>query len=226
MKKVKKVVLLILFIITVSVGASLSFKVGIGVGAWDAITQTFSFMSGIKVGTLGMILNISCVLGQAILLKKDFKLIQLLQIPVSILLGVFINFILYNILAGFTISSYIVKVILLFVSYAISAFGVAAVMSINMVTLALEGFCMAISSKTGYEFSKLRQLVDIISIIAVIICTLLFKTQLTLREGTIIGMIVFGPLIGFFMKKLKPILIKYEIIESELIVEYEVKLEA
>ena len=45
-----------------------------------------------------MILNIACVFGQMIILRKEFKLIQILQIPFCILLGIVINYVLYDIL--------------------------------------------------------------------------------------------------------------------------------
>lgn len=212
MRELKRMILLLLFITIVGIGGCLSLKAAVGVGAWDAMIQTFSFMSGIKVGTLGIMLNLVCVIGQAIILRKNFRLNQLLQIPISIFLGVVVNFIFYEVLYVFTIDSYLLNIILLILSYIISSFGIAVIIVLDIVIFPVEGLCMAISSKTGYEFSKTRQLLDIISIIVVIVFTFIFSVKLTLREGTIIGMLIFGPLMGLFIKNIKSVFIKYRII--------------
>jgi uncharacterized membrane protein YczE len=50
------------------------------------------------------------------------------------------------------------------------------------------------------EFSKIRQAVDVISIILCFILSFALKLPLAVREGTVIGMIMFAPLMGQFMK--------------------------
>ena len=49
--------------------------------------------------------------------------------------------------------------------------------------------------------------------IKVIVFTLIFSVKLTLREGTIIGMLIFGSLMGLFIKNIKSVFIKYRIIQ-------------
>ncbi len=68
MNLVKRSTLVIFMIILVSFGASLTLKAAVGVGAWDAISQSMSLLTGIKVGTFAMFLNGSCVVGQLIIL--------------------------------------------------------------------------------------------------------------------------------------------------------------
>lgn len=213
MKIVKRSIVLIFFVTMVSVGCALTLKASIGVGAWDALAQTGSEMFSIPVGTVGMIFNFMCIFIQIIVLRKDFKIIQLLQIPVSILLGSMINFILYDVFGDFVISNYIMQIILLIVGCITSAFAVAAVMVLDVVTFALEGACMAVSNVTHKKFHVLRQLVDVICIIVILIVAFSLDLPLAVREGTIIGMLLFGPLMGIFMKILKPIFKKIKLVE-------------
>ena len=204
MNLVKRSALVIFMIILVSFGASLTLKAAVGVGAWDAISQSMSLLTGIKVGTFAMFLNGSCVIGQLIVLHKNFNISRILQIGVAILLGVFVNFFYYNLLSSINLDSYIVRLITFILAMIILSFAVAAVMVINVVTFPLEALCMVVSDKTGLNFAKLRQGVDVFAIVYSLAITFFFAQALVVREGTIIGMLLFGPLLGFFMHHLEP----------------------
>jgi uncharacterized protein len=212
-KQLKRIILLTLLIILLGLGASVTLKVAIGVGAWDALAQSISHITGIKVGTIGMILNTSCVLGEWILLRKAFNFRHLLQIPVSILLGTVVNLFLYNVLSSVAIDSYAMKLILLIIAFALVAGAVGGLMVLNLVTMPLEGLCMAVSNKIKWKFPVVRQSVDILSILLVLILTFALSLTPTVREGTIIGMLIFAPLMGFFMNKIRPIFEKLELID-------------
>lgn len=226
MKHLKRILLLSFLVIIVGIGASLTLKVAIGVGAWDALAQSLSFLSGVKVGTIGMILNTSCVLGQWILLRKNFKIRYLLQVPVVILIGVVINFIFYDVLGSITIDSYFMKLTLLLAALIILAFALACVMVLDVVTFPLEAFCMALAKKTKWKFPVVRQFADILSILMAALLTFSLALPLTLREGTIIGMLIFAPLMGYFMKKVQPIMKKYDLIDDEEVEKIEVDKES
>lgn len=96
---------------------------------------------------------------------------------------------------------------------------VSAVMVLDVVTFALEGFCMAIAQVTKIKFSKIRQGMDILSVLIVLTLTFGFSLPLSLREGTILGMLLFAPLMGFFMGKLQPIFKRLDLLEEEPIAE-------
>ena len=102
----RKIVVLVIGVMIVGCSSALTLKAAIGVGAWDALAQTGSSVTSIEVGTVGMCFNFLCILIQIIVLRKKFKIIQFLQIPVSILLGVIINFMLYQIYDNFTVTEY------------------------------------------------------------------------------------------------------------------------
>lgn len=213
MKLFKRILVLVLGVIIVACSCALTLKAAIGVGAWDALAQTGSEVTGIEVGTIGMICNFLCILVQILVLKKKFRPIQLLQIPVSILLGVIINFMLYEVYSGFTIDAYWMKIVVLIIAYIVSAFAVGMVMVLDIVTFALEGACMAVSKVTGKKFHVLRQGVDVASIIIVLIVAFVGDVPLAVREGTVIGMFLFGPIMGIFMKLQKPFFKKLGLID-------------
>ena len=112
MKELKKYIALVIFVSLNGAAGALALKAAIGVSAWDAFSQTVANIINIKVGTMGIILNCSCILGQIIILKKDFRPIQLLQAAVSIILGVVVNFMLYDVYT-FNVSAYWQSIVLL-----------------------------------------------------------------------------------------------------------------
>lgn len=213
MKKfIKQIITLAAFVAVIGFGASLTMKAALGIGAYDALSMSLSKAFFIKVGTIGMCTNITCIIMQLIILKKKFKLMQFLQVGVSVLVGIAINFSFYNVLGGIAVSNYILKLILLVTGYVICAIAVAVVMTINLVSMPLEGFCLVLADKFKLNFGRVRQAADIIFIAIVIIITLIFKTEITLREGTIIGMLIYGPMLHKFMNIIKPILVKFDVV--------------
>lgn len=199
--------MIVLGFIIVGIGFAFTLKANVGVGAWDALSASLYSLSGIEVGTVGMILNIGCVFGQMIILKKDFKLIQLLQIPLSVLLGLVINYVLYEILV-FPFDSFIGGIVMYIVSTEICVIGVALIMVLDEVTFALEGFCDALTKVIPFQFPVVRQFADIVSFGIIVILTLVTQIPWSIGIGTIIGMVIFGPSLGVFMKLFQKALVK------------------
>jgi len=204
--KIYRMVLFIILIILVGIGASLTLKATVGVGAWNALAQSISHLSHVKVGTIVMALNSFCVLGQWLLLRRRFGMRNLLQLPVGIVIGAVINIIYYDVLGGFTVETYFYRLVLLIIAYNILAVSVAAVIVLDVISFPLEGFCMVLSEQKGWSFSSVRQFADVFSILIVLILTLSMSIESTIREGTFIGMFLLGPLMGYYMRLIAPIL--------------------
>jgi uncharacterized membrane protein YczE len=64
---------------------------------------------------------------------------------------------------------------------------------------------MAISTKTKLKFGTIRQLVDVFSIIGALVIAISFKNPIPIREGTVIGMLLFGPMIAWFIPRFTPL---------------------
>lgn len=213
-RNTKRYMLIIFGFIITGCGCALTMKANVGVGAWDALAKTTYDMTGLAVGTAGIIFNTCCVIGQVVILRKKFKPIQILQVPLSILLGVVVNFVLYHLLV-FPFDSFIGGCVLYLVASTICAFGVSIVMLLDEVTFALEGFCMALTNVIPMKFSSIRQAVDIICIVLLVILKFALHLPWSIGAGTIIGMLMFGPTLGIFMKLFKPILKKMDILNYE-----------
>lgn len=212
----KGLTLLSIFSATVAFAISLMLKASVGVGAFDAMTQSLSILSGIKIGTLSMVVNLICVAGQFIILKKDFGFNRFLQIPLSILIGMLVNYFYYTLFSSLSFDSYLVSLIVFCAALVLSTFSVSVVMVLDLVTFPIESVCLALTKVTPLQFSTLRQGVDILCVVISLALTFAFGLSSPVREGTIIGMIIFGPLAGYFMAKVHPVLMKNEIVKKEL----------
>jgi len=210
---IKKITVMFLSIILCAFSVSVVLKCAIGVGAWDAFSQTASGILKIKVGTFSMFMNISCVVAQ-IIIKKQFKIALAMQIALSVALGVLINFFYYQMLADLQFNTYLSTIMIFLLANAACAFAVGTVTAQNIISFPLEGLCMTIALKLDKPFGKIRQLADIITMFFVVILVLLFDGKMTIREGTVIGMIVFGPLLDIYMRHVKPWMIKKHVFEG------------
>lgn len=213
----KKIIILTIIVCFLSVGVALTLKAEIGVGAWDALLAAISNLIDVPIGTVGMVLNFILIFAQIIILRSNFRKIQLLQFPISVLLGLVINFMFYEVFSMLTLDSYVMRLLTLLLGYVIIAFSIAGVMVMDVIFFPVEGFTMAISDTINKKFYVIRQLVDVISVVTVLLLVILFNQPLVVREGTIIGVIIFGPLVGLFMKILKPIFKKFDLIYNQQI---------
>lgn len=193
----------VLGVILVGAGAAVTVKANVGIGAYDSLAKSLSDLNGMEVGTMGMVTNISCVVGSLLILRREFGIRQLLQVPFSILLGSVVNFVLYQILT-FPFDSFIGGLVLYVVGQVVVAAGVALVMIINEVTFALEGLCDALTRLIPLSFAQMRQAADVVSVLITVAMKFIFNLPWSIGAGTLIGVVIFGPCVGFFMKALKP----------------------
>lgn len=210
---IKRLVVLFLSVILASFSVSIILRSAIGVGAWLAFSQTFATVIDVKVGTFSMIMNITCVLGQ-IMIKKEINIKLILQVFLAVILGNMINLFYYELFENWIIDTYAMKLLLYMLATLLIAFGIGTVTAQNFINFPLESLCMEISKKTNRPFGKIRQFVDIITIIAVLFLVLFFDGLMTIREGTIIGMVIFGPLLDLYMRFIKPLMIGWKVFDN------------
>ena len=96
MKKTELIKRYILFIISlffVALGVAVTKKGEMGVSPISSVANVMSYgFTDISLGTWLIIWNCVLIVGQIILLRRAFKPIQLLQIPVSFIFGYFTDF--------------------------------------------------------------------------------------------------------------------------------------
>ena len=196
----KKIGMTILGILLVYASVAFAMKAGIGVLPVDAAIATIADVINIKVGTFSMLFHGSFFVGQIIIEKKNFKKTELLQILYITLGGSVLNFFLYSVLQNVEFTFYPIRLIVCVVAFVISAFGCTMVLETHLMRTPMEGFIQMVADIIGTTMGKLRQRIDIVLVIISVVLTLIFGTDWTLREGTIIAALIFGPAMDFWKK--------------------------
>ena len=196
----KKIILTLLGIVLIYGAVAFALKAGIGVLPVDAAITTLSTIIGIRVGTFSMLFHGSFFVGQIVIEKKNFKKIELLQIPYIALGGSILNFFFYTILKNVSFHLYPIRLIVCILSFVTAAFGCILILETHLMKTPMEGFIQLVADKIGTTMGKLRQKIDIALVILCIVLTLIFHTEWTIREGTIIATLVFGPSMDLIKK--------------------------
>lgn len=182
---------------------TLALKANIGVTpCWDSLAMNVSEITGIKVGTFTMAMGVLMVLLQWSLLRKKFHPMRFLQIPGVILYGAVMNLFYYRIM-DFEIRHYTTRFILVLLSVVGMAFFLGINTCLNVIPTPTEAAVYVLAEQTGYKFGNLRWAVDGGCVAASLSLSFLFGLSIKIREGTVIGMLLLGPLMGWFLIRQK-----------------------
>lgn len=180
-----------------SLGVACITKANLGTSPITSIPYVLSIGFQPTIGQFTIFWSLVLIACQLILLRRQFRLVQLLQIPVSILFGSFIDFSMDVILAQLNPQSYPAKMISLLIGCIILGFGVFMEVAANVVMLPGEATANAVSCISGREFGTIKICVDVsMCIIAIVISLILLRNVQGVREGTIIAAL----LVGFISK--------------------------
>ena len=196
----KKISSTILGILIIYGAVAFAMKAGIGVLPVDAAIASIASLIGIKVGTFSMIFHGSFFLGQLAMEGKKFRKIEFLQILYIVLGGSVLNFFLYTVLKNVTFTAYPLRLIVCILAFVTSAFGCMLVMETKLMRTPMEGCIQMIADRIGTTMGKLRQKIDIVLVLVSVAITLIFGEEWTLREGTVIAALIFGPMMDFWKK--------------------------
>ena len=156
----------------------------------------------LTIGNWLIIWNCVLIVLQILILRKDFKIVQLLQIPLSFVLGIFTDFWML-VVDHIPISHYPEKMACVFAGIIIIALGVTLSVIANVVLNSGEAFVKAISDKTGIVFGNLKVGFDVSCVVlSVVLSFVFFHSLVGTREGTIITAICTGFVVKFMMKRL------------------------
>lgn len=201
----KRYILLIISLFFSALGVAITKRGELGVSPISSVANVLSYQfSALSLGTWLIIWNCILIAGQVIILRKKFRLIQLLQIPLSFLFGYFTDFGVWC--ASFIpANNYPIRLILVIAGVIILGFGVSLSVIANVIMNSGEAFVKAISDTLDKNFGNIKIAFDISCVIIAIILSLLFFDLKIIgtREGTIIAAVFTGIVVKFFTKRLQ-----------------------
>jgi len=189
-----------LFIVTV--GIAIAVKSDMGVSPASSIPYTITCITGLEMGLATMIFHTFLVLIQVIILRKKFKPISVLQIPVGVLFGLFTTFsnsVAANIIT--TPESIWLKLLMVLVSMVIIAIGLFFYVPANIMPLAVEGTAKTVSDITGKAFSTFKTLGDVLYVaLSLVACVIVLHSPGSVGVGTVISAVGVGQTLGVLNK--------------------------
>ena len=202
---IRRYVLFIISLFISALGVAVTKRGELGVSPISSAANVMSMrFTVLSLGSWLIIWNCVLIAGQIIILRKNFKLIQLLQIPLSFLFGWFTD-IGMCIARLLPVSGYISRLISVLSGTAILGFGISLAVAADVIMNSGEAFVKAVSDVSGKQFGNVKIIFDISNVtFAAVLSLALFDFQIVgLREGTIIAALLTGVCVKFFTRLFK-----------------------
>ena len=213
MNKLQRYVIFLIGLFVNSLGVSLITKASLGTSPISSIPYVLSLSFPFTLGNFTIFFSIFLILLQLLILRKNFKLEHVLQIPVSIIFGYFIDLTML-LFAWVNPQVYIMKIIYLLIGCLILGFGVYMEVLADVVMLPGESFVRAIVLTWKTNFGTTKICFDVSMSVIAAILSFVFTGRLNgVREGTIIAALLVGFIARVAGKKLafvKPMLFPEE----------------
>ncbi len=200
----KRYILLVIGLFFSAIGVAVTKYGDLGVSpissVANVVAERFRFFS---LGNWLIIWNCILILGQIILLRKKFKPVQLLQIPLSFLFGWFTDFGLWCV-SFIPVNIYPIRLLMVMIGTVILGFGITLCVIANVVMNSGEAFVKAVSDTIHKNFGNVKIAFDIACVIMTVFLSLIFFNLkiVGIREGTVIAALCTGLVVKFLSKLL------------------------
>ncbi|RCH41592.1 cytidylate kinase family protein [Blautia obeum] len=202
MEKLKRYLIFLVGLFVNSLGVSLITKANLGTSPISSIPYVLSLNFPFTLGNFTIFFSIFLIVLQLIILRKNFKLEHILQIPVSIIFGYFIDLTMI-LFSWVNPEAYIMKIVYLLIGCLILGVGVYMEVLADVVMLPGESFVRAIvlTWKTNFGITKICFDVSM-SVIAAVLSFIFAGRLAGVREGTVIAALLVGFIARLIGKKL------------------------
>lgn len=218
---VKRFICYILGLFIITIGINISKMSQLGISPVSSIPRACEVIWNITLGTTSIIVYCVLVLLQSIVLRKKFKLRNLLGIPLTFVFGWMVditgtdpNAFGHLLLKFPRPEEYVMKLVYLVASVVIIGLGVFLYLRAHFVPMPAEGLAAAISEMSGKAFGDCKTAVDCSMITVALILQLIFLggfssftgDTVVVREGTILAAVFVGQIVKLLTKLIgKPI---------------------
>ena len=202
MEKLKRYLIFLVGLFVNSLGVSLITKANLGTSPISSIPYVLSLNFPFILGNFTIFFSIFLIALQLIILRKNFKLEHILQIPVSIIFGYFIDLTMI-LFSWVNPEAYIMKIVYLLIGCLILGVGVYMEVLADVVMLPGESFVRAIVLTWKTNFGTTKICFDVsMSVIAAVLSFVFAGRLAGVREGTVIAALLVGFIARLIGKKL------------------------
>jgi len=202
---IKRYLLFIFCLFFIGLGIALAKHSDLGISPISSVANVLSLKwKALSLGNWMTVMNCVFILLQILVLRKNFKPVQFLQIPLSFIFGWFTD--LGLILVGWLpTNSYLLKLLIQLGGVATLGFGIALGVIAGVMLNSPEAFVKAVSDTSKKEFGFLKVALDVAMVVIALTLSLIFFGRIEgIREGTVITAL----LVGICVKIFRPLLQK------------------
>ncbi|PWM26036.1 MAG: hypothetical protein DBX44_01115 [Oscillospiraceae bacterium] len=199
----------LLFIVSLffmALGVAITRRGELGVSPISSVANVMSLKyASVSLGSWLVIWNCILILGQILLLRRNFSKIQLLQLPLSLLFGYFTDW-GTRAVAALPVTSYLTQLLLVAAGTVVLGFGVSLSVIADVIMNSGEAFVKALSDLIRRDFSSVKIVFDLSCVVLSLLLSLTFfdGSILGTREGTLIAALCTGLVVKLLSPLLSP----------------------
>lgn len=202
---IKRYILFVFSLFVLAFGVATLKKADWGISPMSSIPNVISMrLDFLSMGNCLILWNCLMILGQILLLRKNFRAIQLLQLPLSIVFGYFTDFAIW-VVNTITVNDLFERGLCIIVGILILALGISLAVIADVVMNSGEAFVKALADTTQKDFGKIKTYVDIgCVLVALILSLILFDFKIVgVGIGTVIIALCTGTVARMYIKLLE-----------------------
>ncbi|MCD8313414.1 MAG: DUF6198 family protein, partial [Bacteroidales bacterium] len=191
----------------VAIGVALSIKSDIGTSPISCLPYVLDLCGGLSVGGYTALMHLTFILLQIILLRKKFRLVDLLQIPVAFLFGFLTDLFIWA-TSWIVVTTYFIRIVLTVLALICTAIGISVEVRSKAWMLAGEMLVSAISRVSGFKFRNVKIFFDSsLVVISAVLALIFFRNPLGSGDYTVIreGTLIFAIFTGLLMRLTDPL---------------------
>ena len=206
----KRYLLLLAGLSIMAFGVAFSIKASLGTSPISSVPFVVSLFTPLTVGTATITMHCVFILMQILILRKDYHLIQLMQLPVAFFFGYLTDFGVWAV-QGISCNTYWQQWIVCLIGILLVAVGVSFEVKAGVVVLAGEGVVLAVCKVLPkIKFGYMKVGFDVTLVVIACILLFVFTGHLQgVREGTVAAAL----LVGLIAKQLGKLLARWKMEE-------------
>ena len=183
-------------------GVALITKAALGTSPISSLPYVLSLRFPVTLGQFTFLMNMLFILAQVLLLRKDFRPVQLLQVAVNVVFSLFID-VSMGLLSWMEVGVLPMRLLALAVGRAVLGFGISVEVAPRVLMVPGEGIVQAIAVVTGRQFGNVKTAFDATLVSTALLLSLLFFHQLQgLEIGTICSALAVGRFVNLYNRRL------------------------
>ncbi len=184
----------------IAFAVALSRATGLGTSPISCVPAVLSYITPYTIGGITFFMNLIFILIQIVLLRRDFKVVQFLQIAFVGLFSLMIDFFV-PLCHVFPMDNYGWQLFFTLISIICTAFGVFLEVKASLICLPGEGVVVAVARVSRIEFPKCKIAFDTTLVVIGTVISLIGMGALNgVREGTIASALTVGLFVKLFNK--------------------------